>query len=236
MTGAVFSYALLAALATALLIAALTDLRARHIGNRLTAAVALAAPLWWLASGLTPQDMALQVALAGATLGVASLLFAIGQMGGGDVKLLSALALWFSPAPFLQMIILMAVLGGGASVAMAALNMTTGRSERFRDILAALAAFAWIWCAGAVLFALAFDRPIVSPSSAQALVTMVPAFWIIPVAGLAALIVVFIGLRHMMGRQKSRIEVPYGIAITTASLWVLGFVVLPTVRFAPLAT
>ena len=44
------------------------------------------------------------------------MLFAIGQMGGGDVKLLTALALWFTPASFLQLVVLMAVLGGGATL------------------------------------------------------------------------------------------------------------------------
>ena len=50
--GTLISYALLAGLATALLLAALTDLRRREIDNGLNGAIALAAPLYWLASGL----------------------------------------------------------------------------------------------------------------------------------------------------------------------------------------
>ena len=49
-----FTYVLLGALAIALLVAIVTDLRSRTIGNRLNAAIALAAPLFWWASGLAP--------------------------------------------------------------------------------------------------------------------------------------------------------------------------------------
>ena len=50
MQGSLFSYGLLAALAIALLVAAFTDWRRRQIDNKLTAAIALTAPLFWLAA------------------------------------------------------------------------------------------------------------------------------------------------------------------------------------------
>jgi prepilin peptidase CpaA len=52
MTGAIWAYGLLAALAIALLFAAFTDLRSRVIENWLTIGMAAAAPLFWWASGL----------------------------------------------------------------------------------------------------------------------------------------------------------------------------------------
>ncbi|PNU02937.1 prepilin peptidase [Novosphingobium guangzhouense] len=222
MTGAVFSYALLAALATALLFAAFTDLRARHIDNWLNLGIAIAAPLWWLAMGLGPFAIGVQIGLAALTFAVACVLFAIGQMGGGDVKLLAALALWFAPAAFLQLIVLMAVLGGGASLAMAAFNMTPGRKEGARDIVAGIVALAWVCCAGAIVLAIATDRPVVPPGTLQALADVLPGLWAIPLAGAVVLGLFLFGMRHIMRRQKSRIEVPYGIAIAAAALWVMG--------------
>ena len=47
------AYGLLAALAIAVLYAGITDLRHRKITNRLTGAIAIAAPLFWWASGLS---------------------------------------------------------------------------------------------------------------------------------------------------------------------------------------
>src|SRR5688500_7434103 len=83
-----FKYGLLAALAIALLVAAFTDFRSRRIGNWLNGGIALAAPLFWWASGLSLwPDIALQLGVALATLTVLAGLFALRAMGGGDVKL-----------------------------------------------------------------------------------------------------------------------------------------------------
>jgi prepilin peptidase CpaA len=232
MTGAVFSYALLAALATALLTAALTDLRRRQIANGLNLAIALAAPLWWLAMGFTPLDIGFQIALTVATFALACGLFAAGQMGGGDVKLLTALALWFTPASFLQLVILMAVLGGGGSLVMAAFNMQRVPGERGRDALAGLVTFGWIWGTGAMVFAVATRRPILPRGAADALASLLPGTWAAVLVAVLALGVFLYGFRHIMSRQKSRIEVPYGIAIAAAGLWVMGAHTLVAARLA----
>ena len=104
---------LLGVLALLLVVAAVIDVRTFTISNRLNLTVALLAPVYWLAVGLPLwPDAALQLAIA---LGVFALLagaFYIGMMGGGDVKLAAALALWFSPASTLQFLILMSLAGG----------------------------------------------------------------------------------------------------------------------------
>jgi prepilin peptidase CpaA len=106
-------YGLLVALAIALLFAAFTDLRSRQIANWLNAGIALAAPLFWWASGLSLwPDVALQLALAAGTFAVLAGLFALGAMGGGDVKLLGALALWIAPWPFFNLLVIMSLVGG----------------------------------------------------------------------------------------------------------------------------
>ena len=100
-------------LIAALAYATWTDIRSRIIPNPLNAGIALSAPLWWWASGLSPwPGMAIQIALGGAALLVFMGAFAMGAMGGGDVKLIAALGLWLLPLDFFQMIVWMS-LGGG---------------------------------------------------------------------------------------------------------------------------
>lgn len=113
MTGEYFKIILLCALGALLIAAAITDLRARIISNRLNLAVAALAPLWWLANGyaLWP-DMAVQLLVGAAIFTLFAALFALGMMGGGDVKLLTALALWFPWQAILSLVVLMALLGG----------------------------------------------------------------------------------------------------------------------------
>lgn len=125
-----FKYGLLLGLAIALLIAAFTDMRSRQIGNWLNAAIALGAPLFWWANGLSAADIGWQLALAGAAFIVLALLFSIRAMGGGDVKLLTALALWIEPAWFLKLLVVMALLGGLLTVVMAVWHMLHGRKDR----------------------------------------------------------------------------------------------------------
>jgi prepilin peptidase CpaA len=114
-----FSWFLIALLAAGLLAAAVGDWRSRTIPNWLNAAIALGAiPFWW-ASGLSLwPDVAIQVAVALGVLFVFFLAFQMGQMGGGDVKMLFALALWLPPMAVFQLIMIMAIAGGVLTIAM----------------------------------------------------------------------------------------------------------------------
>jgi prepilin peptidase CpaA len=96
-----------------------TDLRERIIPNPLNAAIALAAPLWWWACGMHLwPDLAIQLGIAGAVFLLFVGAFAIGAMGGGDVKLIGALGLWLLPFDFITMIIWMSIGGGVLTVVM----------------------------------------------------------------------------------------------------------------------
>lgn len=112
-------YGLLVAFAIALLYAAFTDVRSRTIGNKLNIAIAAGAPVYWWASGMSLwPDVAWQLGFAIAVAAVLIFIFWLGLtlnmliLGGGDIKLLGAIALWLSPLAFLNMLVIMAIAGG----------------------------------------------------------------------------------------------------------------------------
>ena len=115
--GDVFAPFLLIALAVLLVSAGVEDARRREIANWKNIAIALLAPLWWWANGLAPwPDMAIQFGVAAAVFALFAGAFALGQMGGGDVKLIGALALWLPVQPLLWMLILMSLIGGALTL------------------------------------------------------------------------------------------------------------------------
>ena len=110
---------LLAAFLAILLVTAMaTDLRARIIPNWLNLAIALLAVPWWLALGLGLPAVGIQLALFAGALLLFAGAFAIGMMGGGDVKMIAALALWLPPILFGEMLVWMALAGGVLTLAM----------------------------------------------------------------------------------------------------------------------
>jgi prepilin peptidase CpaA len=112
------SYGLLIALAIALLFAAFTDLRRRQIDNWLNLVIALAAPAFWWSQGLQLwPDIALQLIVAAGAFVVLAGLFAFKVMGGGDVKLLTALALWVPFFEYMQLLLIMSIAGGVLTIA-----------------------------------------------------------------------------------------------------------------------
>lgn len=99
--------------------AGIQDARSREIANWKTAAVALLAPVWWYANGLDPwPDMALHIGVALGVFALFLLAFHFGMMGGGDVKLIVALALWLPFPAFLSMLMVMSIAGGLVTVVM----------------------------------------------------------------------------------------------------------------------
>ena len=108
-----FTDALCAILAIMLLWAAVIDIRTRTITNRLNLTIALMAPLFWWSMGVDLwPDAAVRVGVAIAVFMLFALFFQLGAMGGGDVKLAAALALWFAPGGTLLMIVIMSLAGG----------------------------------------------------------------------------------------------------------------------------
>ena len=113
MFNGLFTEILLMILAALLVTAAIIDVRTFTISNRLNGTVALLAPLYWLSIALTPwPGIAVQIAVGLTVFGLLAAAFFAGMMGGGDVKLAAALALWFSPLSTLKFLVLMSLAGG----------------------------------------------------------------------------------------------------------------------------
>jgi prepilin peptidase CpaA len=110
---------LLAALAAMLLVACWCDLKARTIPNLLNLAVALLAiPFWWSIGLALWPDVALQFGVASLVFGLFAIAFALGAMGGGDVKLVAAIALWLPAQSVLALLFIMSIAGGALTLAM----------------------------------------------------------------------------------------------------------------------
>lgn len=104
-----------------LLWAAASDLRSYLIPNRICLAIAALYPIYWLAGhfGGTPVDWSGGVLAAALVFAIGFGLFSVGAMGGGDVKLFSAVALWSSLTWLPSLMIIAAIAGGILSLGIA---------------------------------------------------------------------------------------------------------------------
>lgn len=214
--GDVFLIFLLSALGLLLVSAGIEDARSRNIANWKNAAIALLAPAWWWANGLALwPDVAMQLGVAGFVFAIFIGAFAIGQMGGGDVKMLGALALWLPVQPLVYMLVLMSLVGGALTIVMVADRWTrlSGglRKLPWRTIAPILAAGA---AAATLIYSsrLTVARVLIAQPVATAIVAMTL------VAGLGVLLLA--GARAARNRGIVP-ETPYGVAIAISALLVL---------------
>jgi len=122
---------LLAILALLLVVAAVIDIRTYTISNRLNLAVALLAPVYWWSVGIPLwPDIAIQLALGAGVFILLALAFYAGMMGGGDVKLAAAVALWLSPDSTLKFLVFMSVAGGVLTLVMLAFHRLRAKPGR----------------------------------------------------------------------------------------------------------
>lgn len=133
-------------LALLLIVAAVWDLRTRTIPNSLNAAVALLAiPFWW-ATGVDPwPGAAIQIAMAAAVFGMFAIAFAFGGMGGGDVKMVAAVALWLPPGAVLMLLVIMSLAGGLLTLVMLARHRMAKSPHQLEIPYGVAIAFAGLW-------------------------------------------------------------------------------------------
>lgn len=111
--------------------AALSDGRTLTIPNRLCLAVAFLYLARLPVLGVTDWSLGL---LAGVcVLLVGFVLFARGWFGGGDVKLLTAVALWAGPGQLLPMLVVTGLAGGVLAIAMLLRHRTAIMARAFHD-------------------------------------------------------------------------------------------------------
>ena len=142
-----FTQILAAILAALLVWAAIVDLRTRTIPDWLNIVIALMAPLFWWASGIDFYPDAVE-RICGAFL-VFVIFFAmfwLGGMGGGDVKLGTAIALWFAPLATLMFFVITSFAGGFVSVGAWIHHHKFRRSEGKTEVPYGVAiAFGGLW-------------------------------------------------------------------------------------------
>lgn len=136
-------------LAATLVAAAVGDIRTRTIPNGLNLAIALAAIPFWYASDLSLwPEVALRIGVAVLVFGLFAGAFALGMMGGGDVKLLAAIALWLPPAAVAALLVLMSLAGGAITLFMAARHRLARRTEKLEVPYGVAIAFGGLWLIG----------------------------------------------------------------------------------------
>jgi prepilin peptidase CpaA len=211
--GDVFATFLLIALGLLLVSAGIEDARKREIANWKNAAIALMAPLWWVANGLPVwPDMAIQLGVALVILALFAGAFAVGQMGGGDVKLIAALALWLPFQPLVWMVVLMALFGGALTAAMVIDQWIRIRAPRPSFSLPAVAALVLGSACALLLY---------QPDLA-AWTQLHPILWATVIFLMLGSVSVLLLLGMRSARKRGLLpETPYGVAIAVAALLVL---------------
>jgi prepilin peptidase CpaA len=153
-----------------------------------------------------------------------ALVFAKGGMGGGDVKLLAVLALWLPPLVLFSVIFLTSLVGGAMSMVAGARNLSLEAGDRTKRALALAATSLWV--AGSCYIAW-----VMNGGAPLQLASVLPGA-AVSAALITAMGITAIGAVIVSRNQKSRLPVPYGLAISTGGLLVLLTQYLPPARAA----
>ena len=131
MMNAGFTLGLLGLLSIMLAWIAIQDVRTYTISDGLNAAIALLAPLYWFSSGMPFwPDGAIRIGVALVVFMLFAGAFYLNAMGGGDVKLAGALALWFTPYETLTLIVIMSIAGGLLTLVVVAIHKMKRKEGR----------------------------------------------------------------------------------------------------------
>lgn len=143
------AWILLGLLTLLLLAACWFDLKSRTIPNSLVIAVALLAlPFWWATGLALWPGAALQIGVAASVFALFAIAFAVGAMGGGDVKLVSALALWLPWQAVVVLLMVMSLAGGALTLAMVIRHRLARREARLEIPYGVAIAFGGLWLIG----------------------------------------------------------------------------------------
>lgn len=147
------AYALLGGLAIALVFSIYSDIRYRLIFNNITLAIAIAAPAYWYAVGdLTIPAIGVHLLTALVTFILFAIAFRFGAMGGGDVKLFAALALWWPWVDVVRMILYASILGALVTIIFVVIHKAKQQDGRVRVPYGVAISLAGLWMAGERIF------------------------------------------------------------------------------------
>ena len=146
MMNAGFTLTLLGLLAATLVWIAVVDVKTYTISNGINLAIALVAPVYWLSAGvpLLP-DAGFRIAAAVAVFLLFAIAFYLNAMGGGDVKLAGALALWFSPVTTMKLVIITSLAGGVLTLIVAGVHRARKKEGRPEVPYGVAIAFGGLW-------------------------------------------------------------------------------------------
>ncbi len=140
------SWILLGLLAAMLLACCWWDLKTRTIPNWLNLAIALLAIAFWYSVQLPVwPEVALRVGVAFVAFWVFAAAFAMGAMGGGDVKLIAALALWLPWQAVLVLVFIMSVAGGVLTLGYLIRHRLAKRQDKLEIPYGVAIAFGGLW-------------------------------------------------------------------------------------------
>ena len=140
------SWILLGLLSLMLLACSVWDLKTRTIPNWLNLAIALLAIPFWFSIDLPLwPNVAIQVAVAFVAFWVFAAAFAMGAMGGGDVKLIAALALWLPWQAVLVLVFLMSIAGGVLTLGYLIVHKLAKREDKLEIPYGVAIAFGGLW-------------------------------------------------------------------------------------------
>ncbi len=153
MTTDTLAYALLGGLAITLIISIYTDIRYRLIFNKITLPIAIAAPLFWYASGsFTPMGIGIHLLTGILAFAFFAFWFRLGMMGGGDVKLFAGLALWFPWNDVILMILYASILGALVTIIFLGIHKLRQGVGRARIPYGVAISIAGLWMTGERFF------------------------------------------------------------------------------------
>ncbi|MFO1158394.1 MAG: prepilin peptidase [Reyranellaceae bacterium] len=146
--------------AAILSIAAWRDWQTLQIANLFPLTIAGIFAIWalsgYLGGRLSVGEVGLAAAGAGALLAVGAIAFAVGMLGGGDVKLLASAGLFAVPRYLVAFLLVVALAGGALSIAVL-LGIKTGATSpdggRRRLPYGPAIAAGGLWVTAARLFA-----------------------------------------------------------------------------------
>jgi len=131
MMNAGFTFGLLGLLAAMLAWIAVVDIKTYTISDRLNLAIAVLAPVYWWSAGVPLwPDAAIRVGVGVLVFLLFAGAFYLNAMGGGDVKLAGALALWFTPYETAKLIVIMSIVGGLLTLVVLGIHRARKKSDR----------------------------------------------------------------------------------------------------------